>query len=69
MAARELLREGHTVCVFEQGGTVGGVWQYTDDVEDEDLLGADPRRPKRVRERVIAGTAQCLGPTVPSQGA
>lgn len=39
VAARELLREGHSVCVLEQSKRVGGVWAYTDEVED-DILGA-----------------------------
>ena len=37
VAARELLREGHQVTVFEKGSTVGGVWVYTDDVESDPL--------------------------------
>ena len=37
VAARELLREGHQVTVFEKGSTVGGVWVYTDDVENDPL--------------------------------
>lgn len=39
VAARELVREGHTVTVFEKGSQSGGVWLYTDDVESPDLLG------------------------------
>jgi cation diffusion facilitator CzcD-associated flavoprotein CzcO len=42
VAARELQREGHKVTVFEQGSKVGGVWVYTDDVEDDDLAGVGP---------------------------
>ena len=29
VAARELLREGHTVQVFEQGERIGGIWDYS----------------------------------------
>ena len=35
VAARELRREGHQVTVFEQADQVGGVWVYTDEVEDD----------------------------------
>lgn len=41
VAARECLRQGFEVSVFETADKVGGVWQYTDDVED-DLLGVAP---------------------------
>jgi cation diffusion facilitator CzcD-associated flavoprotein CzcO len=34
VAARELYREGHRPVVFEQGNKVGGVWVYTDEVEE-----------------------------------
>ncbi|CAL8462038.1 g1569 [Coccomyxa elongata] len=34
VTARELLREGHRPTVFEQGTRVGGVWVYTDKVEE-----------------------------------
>lgn len=34
MAARELRREGHRPTVFEQSTKVGGVWVYTDKVEE-----------------------------------
>ena len=39
VAARELIREGHHVTVFEMGSGTGGVWVYTDEVEAPDLLG------------------------------
>ena len=39
VAARELVREGHKVTVFEKGSCTGGVWVYTDEVESQDLLG------------------------------
>eukprot|EP00955_Chlamydomonas_euryale_P035809 350242-Chlamydomonas_euryale.AAC.2 len=48
VAARELLREGHSVSVFEQSGSVGGVWAYDPAVEDDDMLGSSPGR-TRVR--------------------
>lgn len=44
VAARECLRQGFHVRVFEKSANVGGVWQYTDDVED-DLLGVSPEFP------------------------
>lgn len=34
VAARELHREGHRPTVFEQGTKVGGVWVYTDEIEE-----------------------------------
>ncbi len=49
VAARELLREGHKVTVFEQGSRVGGVWVYTEEIEKDDLLGRDPNRLKVCR--------------------
>lgn len=39
VAARELVNEGHKVTVFEKGSCTGGVWVYTDEVENPDLLG------------------------------
>jgi cation diffusion facilitator CzcD-associated flavoprotein CzcO len=48
-AARELRNEGHTVEVFEQGGEVGGVWVYNEEIED-DLLGISEAR-KQVHSR------------------
>jgi cation diffusion facilitator CzcD-associated flavoprotein CzcO len=41
VAARELLREGHAVVVFEKSGRVGGPWAY-DPRADADPLGRDP---------------------------
>jgi cation diffusion facilitator CzcD-associated flavoprotein CzcO len=52
-AAKELLREGHAVTVFEQNSRVGGLWVYDPDREEEDLLGANPTR-KRVHSSVYA---------------
>ena len=43
VAARELRSEGHDVTVFEQDSKLGGVWNYSEDVES-DLLGLDPNR-------------------------
>lgn len=37
VSARELLREGHCVTIFEQGSEVGGVWLYDPRVEDDPL--------------------------------
>ena len=36
-AAHELVQAGHQPVVFEQSGNVGGVWDYTDQVEDHPL--------------------------------
>nr|CAB3500189.1 unnamed protein product [Digitaria exilis] len=45
VAARELLREGHAVSVFEKSGRVGGTWAY-DPRADADPLGRrDPDIP------------------------
>ena len=41
--AHELLVAGHRVAVFEQSGAMGGLWNYTDEVED-DPLGQRPSR-------------------------
>ena len=43
VAAHELGVEGHRVTVFEQSRHVGGLWNYTEGVED-DLLGQRPSR-------------------------
>ena len=42
VAARELAREGHQPTVFEQGSRAGGVWVYTDAVEEADMPGDFP---------------------------
>ena len=44
VTVRELLREGHTVTAFEQNNNVGGIWDYQEECETEDLLGRDPNR-------------------------
>ncbi len=41
VSARELIREGAEVVVFEENDAPGGVWIYEDDVED-DVLGVNP---------------------------
>ena len=43
VTAHELRVEGHGATVFEQADDVGGLWNYTDAVED-DLLGQRPSR-------------------------
>ncbi|KAA8521868.1 hypothetical protein F0562_012510 [Nyssa sinensis] len=43
VAARELLREGHKVVVFEREDEVGGTWVYNPVIES-DPLGIDPSR-------------------------
>jgi phytoene dehydrogenase-like protein len=47
-AARELLREGHSVTVLEQNSRLGGVWVFDERVEKDDLLGQTSKR-QRVR--------------------
>lgn len=42
--ARELLREGHTVKVFEAGSGVGGAWRFDGTATDSDVLGLDANR-------------------------
>lgn len=44
VSTRELLREGHRVTAFEQNSNVGGIWDYQEECETEDLLGRDPKR-------------------------
>ncbi|MCZ6675017.1 MAG: NAD(P)-binding domain-containing protein [Verrucomicrobia bacterium] len=44
VAARECLRQGFEVKVFEKSSYIGGVWQYNSEVED-DLLGQNPKKP------------------------
>lgn len=41
--AHELLQAGHEVSVFEQSNRIGGIWAYSDEVED-DFLGRNPRQ-------------------------
>ena len=43
VSARELRAEGHTVTLLEQDSNLGGVWNYSENVE-ADLLGLDPNR-------------------------
>ncbi|XP_021722028.1 flavin-containing monooxygenase FMO GS-OX-like 3 isoform X4 [Chenopodium quinoa] len=43
VAARELMKEGHDVVVFDRGAQLGGNWVYLDEVES-DPLGLDPTR-------------------------
>jgi cation diffusion facilitator CzcD-associated flavoprotein CzcO len=43
VAARELIREGHRVIVFEQASQIGGVWVLDESVED-DPLGQNENR-------------------------
>lgn len=43
VSARELRREGHSVVVLEQDASLGGIWNYSEEVE-ADLLGLDPNR-------------------------
>jgi cation diffusion facilitator CzcD-associated flavoprotein CzcO len=52
VAARELVREGHRVSVFEQRDTVGGQWVYDPEIET-DLLGICANR-QRVHSSMYA---------------
>jgi cation diffusion facilitator CzcD-associated flavoprotein CzcO len=52
VTAKELIREGHKVVVFEQAMHVGGLWVYDHEV-DSDLLGMEPDR-KRAHSSVYA---------------
>lgn len=45
ISAKELRELGHDVVVYEQTDSIGGVWAYTDAVED-DLLGSSGSRTK-----------------------
>ena len=45
ISAKELRDLGHDVVVYEQTNSIGGVWAYTDEVED-DLLGSSGSRKK-----------------------
>lgn len=42
--ARELLREGHSVTIFEAGDGVGGAWRFDETATDSDMLGLDDNR-------------------------
>ncbi|EIE25007.1 FAD/NAD(P)-binding domain-containing protein [Coccomyxa subellipsoidea C-169] len=56
VTARELRREGHEPVIFEQGSKVGGVWVYTDKVEEPH--GASSRigaAEERVHSSMYAG--------------
>jgi cation diffusion facilitator CzcD-associated flavoprotein CzcO len=43
VAARELLKQGHSVTVFESGPSVGGTWVVSPTL-DSDPLALDPDR-------------------------
>ena len=43
VAARELMRHGHRVTVFEQSQRVGGVWVYAPETEADPLGQRGPR--------------------------
>ena len=44
--------------VFEQSTVVGGVWKYTEDVED-DLVGLDPNRERVHSSLCVSRTLRC----------
>ena len=56
VATRELLREGHKVTVFEQNDNLGGIWNYQEECETEDLVGRNPKR-KRVHSSMWVATS------------
>lgn len=58
VCARELLRAGHEVTIFEQSATLGGVWVHTPEVES-DRLGRAPTR------RVFASLYDSLRTNLP----
>jgi cation diffusion facilitator CzcD-associated flavoprotein CzcO len=37
ISARELLKAGHRVTIFEQSPNIGGVWDYVDETDDDPL--------------------------------
>jgi thioredoxin reductase len=43
VTARELLRAGHAITVFEQSRSIGGVWVYSEEVETDPLGLGGPR--------------------------
>ncbi|XP_062201414.1 flavin-containing monooxygenase FMO GS-OX-like 2 [Phragmites australis] len=53
VAARELLREGHAVAVFEKSARAGGTWAY-DPRADADPLSRDPGAPGAVHGSLYA---------------
>lgn len=42
--ARELLKAGHNITIFEAGDGVGGAWRFDEAATDSDLLGLDGNR-------------------------
>lgn len=52
IAGKELVELGHRVDIFEQSSGLGGVWNYTEETED-DQLGLDPTR-RRVHGSMYA---------------
>lgn len=60
-AARELLREGHRVVIFEKADRVGGAWIYDPRIES-DPLGIDP-----TRETVHSSLYRSLRTNLPRQ--
>lgn len=59
-AIRELVREGHAVTAFEQGPGPGGVWVYTEQVED-DPLGHSTRAHQWLLVLVFGGMGKAGG--------
>jgi cation diffusion facilitator CzcD-associated flavoprotein CzcO len=53
VAARELLRDGHAVSVFEKSSRAGGTWAY-DPRTDADPLSGDPGAPGAVHSSLYA---------------
>ncbi|KAK9908844.1 hypothetical protein WJX75_003644 [Coccomyxa subellipsoidea] len=56
VTARELIREGHRTTIFEQGSRLGGVWVYTDKVEESHgQPGGEIVAEERVHSSMYAG--------------
>ena len=77
VATRELLREGHHVTAFEQNDNVGGIWDFQEECETEDLLGRNPNRrhvhssmyvtnQQKMSSEVLTAQQQCIRVTIPA---
>lgn len=55
VAAREAVREGHSVRVYESGNAIGGTWIYTDEVESDPTGAASLMKTSRRRSGSCTG--------------